>query len=319
MSAAGSMSQRACCAPESQWRRNVTTPPRPVGFDAGTAETASMVLVPGGTFTSGTDLDEGYPADGEGPARPVTLSPFWMDACAVSNADFGAFVAATGYVTEAEREGWSFVFAGLLPDEFEETRGVVDAPWWRQVFAANWRAPEGPQSNLAGREDHPVIHVSWFDASAYAAWAGKRLPSEAEWEYAARGGLEGRRYPWGDELRPGGDHHCNIWQGTFPSRNDREDGYYGTAPVTAYAPNGFGLYNMVGNAWEWCGDWFTPSVDLEPPPNPTGPPVGTHRVMRGGSYLCHESYCLRYRVAARSANTPESTTGNLGFRCARDA
>ena len=280
---------------------------------------APMSFIPGGEFLMGTDTGEGYPADGEGPARLVKLRPFFMDTMAVSNERFSAFIADTSYVTGAEREGWSFVFAGLLPDDFEDTRAVADAPWWRQVFGATWRTPEGPQSSLSGRAAHPVVHISWADASAYAAWAGKRLPSEAEWERAARGGLDGARYPWGDELTPADVHRCNIWQGTFPRENTLGDGFYGTAPVDSYEANGFGLYNMVGNAWEWCADWFSPYHDLADRVDPRGPAMATSRVMRGGSYLCHESYCFRYRVAARSANTPGSTTGNLGFRCARDA
>jgi sulfatase modifying factor 1 len=266
----------------------------------------------------GTDDRLGYPADGEGPVRPVTLSPFWIDVAAVTNRQFAEFVDATGYVTDAERDARSFVFGGLLPDDFPETRAIAAAPWWREVLAADWRHPEGPQSNLSRRDDHPVVHTSWLDAMAYAAWFGKRLPTEAEWEYAARGGLVQQRYPWGDELTPNGEHRCNVWQGTFPSTNTIDDGYYGTAPVQAYPPNAYGLYNMCGNAWEWCSDWFTSRFARDEQTDPTGPAFGTHRVIRGGSYLCHESYCFRYRVAARSSNTPDSSTGNMGFRCVRD-
>jgi formylglycine-generating enzyme len=279
-----------------------------------------MVLLPGGPFRMGTDDGVGYPADGEGPVREVTLDPFWIDATAVTNAQFASFVAETGYVTDAERLGWSFVFAGLLPDDFEDTAGVASAPWWRQVHGATWQHPEGAQSGITSLADHPVVHLSHDDAFAFCGWAGKRLPTEAEWEYAARGGLDQKRYPWGDELTPAGEQRCNIWQGEFPSRNSLEDGYYGTGPVDVFAPNGYGLYNMSGNVWEWCADWFSPRYHCDGPhQNPVGPPSGTHRVIRGGSYLCHESYCFRYRVAARSANTPNSSTGNQGFRCAADA
>lgn len=275
-----------------------------------------MVRIPGGTFLMGTDSHEGYASDGEGPVRTVTVSPFWIDMQAVTNASFGDFVAATGYRTEAERFGWSFVFGGLLPEDFPPTRGVAAAPWWRQVEGADWLHPEGPLSDIANRGNHPVVHISWQDATAYCEWAGRRLPTEAEWEYAARGGLVQKRYPWGDELMPGGEHRCNIWQGDFPSMNTLDDGFYGTAPADAFAPNGFGLYNMTGNTWEWCADWFDVAHGAAPQLDPQGPAMGTHRVIRGGSYLCHESYCYRYRVAARSASTPDSTTGNTGFRCA---
>ena len=277
-------------------------------------------LLPGAEFLMGTDDELGYPEDGEGPVRAVRVNAFSIDARAVSNQDFAVFVDATGRITDAQRFGWSFVFAGFLPDGFPPTRGVAHAPWWRQVQGADWRHPEGPQSGIDTRLEHPVVHVSWRDAMAYCAWAGTRLPTEAEWEYAARGGLEQQRYPWGDELTPHGEHRANVWQGRFPRENTRKDGYYGTAPVDAFPPNGYGCYNMTGNVWQWCGDWFSASWHLRGPrDNPTGPPRGDQKVMRGGSYLCHESYCFRYRVAARSSNSPDSGTGNLGFRCVRDA
>jgi sulfatase modifying factor 1 len=245
----------------------------------------------------GSEDPEGFPADGEGPVREVVVAPFAIDTFAVSNARFAAFASATGYQTEAERFGWSFVFAGLLPDDFPPTRALAAAPWWRQVHGADWAHPEGPGSTIDDRLGHPVVHVTQNDALAYCAWAGLRLPTEAEWELAARGGLVGARYPWGDELTPGGEHRCNIWQGDFPTRNTLEDGFLGTAPVDAFPPNGFGLHNVSGNVWEWCA----------------GAPV-----QRGGSYLCHASYCNRYRVAARSVSSADSSSGNVGFRCAAD-
>jgi formylglycine-generating enzyme required for sulfatase activity len=279
-----------------------------------------MVRLEGGRFLMGTADDRGYPADGESPAHDVRLRPFWIDTVTVTNARFREFVDQTGHVTAAESFGWSFVFGGLLPDQFPDTAGVVAAPWWRQVFGADRAHPEGPHSAVAGREDHPVVHVSWDDAQAYCAWAGGRLPTEAEWEYAARGGLVQQRFPWGEELEPGGLHVMNVWQGQFPAENTEADGWYGTAPVDAYPPNGYGLHNPTGNVWEWCSDWFDPGYyGSSPAEDPPGPPAGTHRVMRGGSYLCHESYCSRYRVAARSANTPDASTGTLGFRTVRDA
>lgn len=285
---------------------------------------SGMVTIPAGTFLMGCNRGEGHAADGEGPSRPVHLDAFLLEACAVSNARFARFVAATGYRTEAERIGWSFVFAGLLPDDFEETRAIAAAPWWRQVMGADWCHPEGPHSDIASRTDHPVVQVSHNDALAFCAWAGKRLPTEAEWEKAARGGLVGARFPWGDEETPGGVHRCNVWQGRFPDLNTRADGHYGTAPVDAFAPNGFGLYDMAGNAWEWCADWFSRDrglprrIDDTRVNNPMGPADGELRAMRGGSYLCHPSYCWRYRCAARSAATPDSASGHIGFRCAAD-
>jgi formylglycine-generating enzyme required for sulfatase activity len=290
-----------------------------VGADG---STEAMIPLQGGSFLMGTEAPDGFPADGEGPVREVTLDPFWIDPVAVSNERFGEFAAATGHVTDAEHHGWSFVFAGLLPDDFPETRGVAQAPWWRQVPGADWRHPEGPQSDLEGRLDHPVVHVSHSDSVAFCEWAGLRLPTEAEWEFAARGGFAQKRFPWGDELEPGGEHRMNVWQGTFPSQNKLGDGYLGTAPVDAFPANGYGLHNMSGNVWEWCADWFHPSFHAAadaPRRNPGGPPAGEARVTRGGSYLCHDSYCNRYRVAARSSNEPHDSTGNLGFRCARGA
>jgi formylglycine-generating enzyme len=278
-----------------------------------------MIVLAGGTFLMGTE-GEGFPADGEGPVREVTLRPFAIDAYAVTNERFATFVQATGYKTEAERYGWSFVFAGLLPDNFPPTRAVAQTPWWRQVYRTSWRQPEGPGSTIAARMNHPVVHVSWNDAQAYCTWAAARLPTEAEWEYAARGGLVQQRFPWGDDLTPNGTHMCNIWQGSFPNINTKEDGYLGTAPVDAFRPNGFGLYNMAGNVWEWCDDWFSPTFPRSGPrENPRGPAAGSNKAIRGGSYLCHETYCNRYRVAARSSNTPDSTTGHMGFRCVHNS
>ena len=278
------------------------------------------VRVLGGTFLMGTDAPDGYPADGEGPAHEVALSPFSIAPYAVSNAEFAAFVATTGHRTAAEAFGWSFVFSGFLPDDFPATRGVAQSPWWRQVEGADWAHPEGPDSSFDGRSDHPVVHVSWDDARAFCAWDGTRLATEAEWEFAARGGLAGHHFPWGDDLEPEGEHRMNVFQGTFPTHNTRADGYAGTAPVNAFPPNGYGLYQMTGNVWEWTADWFDPAYYAQSPrEDPHGPGDGAARVMRGGSYLCHASYCNRYRVDARSANTPDSSTGNLGFRVASAA
>jgi sulfatase modifying factor 1 len=285
-----------------------------------TVDAPDVARLDGVEFLMGNEGPDAYTGDGEGPVHPVALRPFGIDVTVVTNAAFTEFVRTTGHVTEAERFGWSFVFAGLLPDEFPDTRGVAESTWWRQVYGAEWRHPEGPHSGIADRLDHPVVHVSWNDAQAYCRWVGRRLPTEAEWEYAARGGLEGRSFPWGDDLEPEGRHRMNVWQGEFPAHNTCADGHYGTAPVDAFAPNGYGLHGMTGNVWEWCSDWYGAAYyQTSPHDNPGGPTSGTARVMRGGSYLCHASYCRRYRVAARSANAPDSTTGNLGFRCVSDA
>ena len=281
---------------------------------------ARMVELPGGTFLMGTDYAEGFPDDGEGPVREVTLAPFRIDVKPVTNEVFAKFVAATGYVTEAEKFGWSFVFWLHIPkSRFKELveNTVAAAPWWCKVHGAKWDTPEGPGSSVAGREQHPVVHVSWNDAQAFCAWSGQRLPTEAEWEYAARGGLVQKIYPWGDSLRPGGKHRCNIWQGEFPNKDTGEDGWKGTCPVDAFQANEYGLFSVTGNVWEWNADWFDRAFHADGPrENPRGPEMGSAKVMKGGSFLCHKSYCNRYRVAARSSNTPDSSTSNIGFRCA---
>ncbi|MBO0600617.1 formylglycine-generating enzyme family protein [Sporosarcina sp. E16_3] len=280
--------------------------------------TFEMVYLSGGEFRMGTNNTDGFPADGEGPIREVNLQPFYMDKYAVTNAEYLEFVTATNYKTEAEHFGWSFVFYSFLSKQMAKDvkQTVAGTPWWAVVEGAYWGQPEGADSSIANRLEHPVVHISWNDALAYCKWIGKRLPTEAEWEYAARGGLEQNTFPWGNELTPNGEHQCNIWQGEFPNMNTSEDGYAGTAPVDTYKPNDFGLYNMSGNVWEWCSDWFATSIHNKGGlNNPKGPQFGKSKVMRGGSYLCHKSYCNRYRVAARSSNTADSSTGNIGFRC----
>ena len=287
---------------------------------AGGPSPDTLVTVSGGRSLIGDESEWSYPGDGEGPVHEVELTAYRIQRCAVSNGQFAEFVGATGWRTDAERFKWSFVFGGLLPDDFPPTRGVEGAPWWRQVMGADWSHPEGPHSDLSERQDHPVVHVSWNDAQAYCAWTGTRLPTEAEWEVAARGGRVGAPFPWGDELEPDGRHQMNVFQGEFPGGNTAADGYLGTAPVDAFEPNGFGLHNVCGNVWEWCADW----LDLEyyrtaPELAPEGPKSGSLRVQRGGSYLCHASYCRRYRVSARFGNEPDSSSGNVGFRVASDS
>lgn len=274
-------------------------------------------VIPTGSFQMGDAFGEGYPADGELPVHTVQLDAFRIDTTAVTNRMFSAFVKATGYRTEAELYGSSAVFHLVLTPPARKTARPVDGtPWWLNVRGADWAHPGGPTTQWTDTPEHPVVHVSHNDALAYCRWAGRRLPTEAEWECAARGGLTGRRYPWGDELLgSGGEHRCNIWQGTFPGENTQSDGYLATAPVKSFQPNGYGLFETSGNVWEWCSDWFLPKYYRNSPiHNPQGPTIGAGRVMRGGSYLCHDSYCNRYRVAARTSNSPESSSGNCGFR-----
>jgi len=241
----------------------------------------------------------------------VTLRPYEIDVTTVTVADFRAFAAATGFRTEAETFGWSAVFHLAVSDPDQVVGRMAATPWWLGVSGADWAHPDGPSS--VAHDDHPVVHVSWNDAQAYCAWAARRLPTEAEWECAARAGLPSARYPWGDELPA--EWACNIWQGEFPVANSGADGWLTTAPARSYEPNGYGLYQPVGNVWEWCADWFAPNYyEHSPVDSPPGPALGAARVIRGGSYLCHDSYCNRYRNAARSSNTPDSSTGNTGFR-----
>uniref|UniRef100_A0A663M5L1 Sulfatase modifying factor 1 n=1 Tax=Athene cunicularia TaxID=194338 RepID=A0A663M5L1_ATHCN len=238
-----------------------------------------MVAIPGGVFTMGTDEPD-IQQDGEWPARRVHVNSFYMDQYEVSNEEFERFVNSTGYVTEAEKFGDSFVFEGMLSEEVKADihQAVAAAPWWLPVKGANWRHPEGPDSSISNRMDHPVLHVSWNDAVAFCTWAGKRLPTEAEWEYSCRGGLENRLFPWGNKLQPRGEHYANIWQGVFPTNNTAEDGYKGTAPVTAFPPNGYGLYNIVGNAWEWTSDWWAVHHSTDEVHNPVSILSASHEL-----------------------------------------
>lgn len=277
----------------------------------------SGVSLPGGTFSMGDAFGEGYPQDGEGPVHDVAISPFQMDATTVTNAEFHRFVEATGFRTESEEYSFSAVFHLLVEaDDLDILGRSSEVPWWITVRGADWAHPRGPRSSWEEDPQLPVVQVSFNDAIAYCHWAGRSLPSEAQWEYAARGGLESRRYAWGDDLLgPEGEHLCNIWQGRFPLQNTLDDGYLGPAPVATFPANGFGLQEMAGNVWEWCADWFDPTYYRHSPgQDPAGPDTGSARVMRGGSFLCHDSYCNRYRVSARSANTPDSGSSNVGFR-----
>lgn len=301
-----------------------------------------MVFLPGGTYRMGSDRHYRE----EAPAHRVSVDGFWIDRTPVTNAQFRAFVRATGHVTLAEQTPRAQDYPGARPHMlragslvFTPPRHPVDLhdvhAWWRLRFGAQWRRPLGPGSSIAGLDDHPVVHVAFADAAAYAAWAGKSLPSEAEWEYAARGGLDGADFAWGDTLTPGGRHMANTWQGAFPHENLAEDGYQRTSPVTAFPPNGYGLHDMIGNVWEWTSDFFAPSHALDAarpcciPQNPRGgreeasydpthPAIPIpRRVVKGGSHLCAPNYCRRYRPAARQPHPIDTSTSHIGFRCVK--
>ncbi|WP_268928520.1 formylglycine-generating enzyme family protein [Microbacterium sp. KUDC0406] len=294
----------SCCAP-SRPRHSRSLPvsaaaPQSPEHRSTDRHRICQTRIPAGSFLMGDSSGDANVGDGETPRHGVALGRFDIDVTTVTNSDFLRFVSDTGHRTEAENFGFSAVFQGALAARDDDIIGrAPGTPWWWGVRGADWRHPRGPLSDLDGLADHPVVHVSWNDANAYCAWAGRRLPTEAEWEYAARGGIESAKYPWGDREIDDGGWRANIWQGTFPHENSGEDGWLTTAPVRTFEPNGYGLWQMVGNVWEWCGDWFTPK---------------STRVLRGGSFLCHDSYCNRYRNSARSSNTPDSSMANAGFR-----
>jgi formylglycine-generating enzyme required for sulfatase activity len=299
-----------------------------------------MIWIEGGAFRMGSDRH--YPE--EAPAHRVACDGFWIDSTPVPNRQYRDFVRATGHVTTPERIPDAEDYPGALPHMLFAGSLVFSAPrhavhlrdwsqWWRFTKGADWRHPYGPGSSINGLDNHPVVHVSFADAQAYATWAGKDLPTEAEWEYAARGGLDGAEYAWGDEFTPGGHHLANTWQGEFPHRNLADDGFERTSPVKAFPPNGYGLYDMIGNVWEWTADWWSPKHEADAPKacciphNPRGAPeAASHdpaqpniriprKVLKGGSHLCAPNYCRRYRPAARHAEPVDTSTSHVGFRC----
>lgn len=276
-----------------------------------------MIPLKGGFFEMGARRSK-YAADLDSPPRRVALSEYQMAKFTVTNGMFARFIEESGYRTTAEREGWSFVFHLMLADPQAHSNAPAGTPWWRQVMGACWSAPEGPGSDIHKRADHPVTHVSWDDAQAFCDFTQTRLPTEAEWEFAARAARKHAKYPWGNQVTPNGQHRHNVWQGNFPLENTAEDGFAGTAPVDAFAPNDFGFHNMTGNVWEWCADGFGPLPYARHPPlrDPKNNADTARKVIRGGSYLCHPSYCERFYVHSRSHNTADSSTGNTGFRLA---
>jgi len=280
----------------------------------------NTVLIEAATFNMGTDQPV-FKADGEMPSREVKLKSFYLDVQEVSNNDFAKFVESKKYITEAETFGNSFVADFYLSDAVKAgiSQAVADAPWWLPVSGANWRHPEGEGSDIIARGDHPVVHVSWNDAVKYCKWAGKRLPTEAEWEMACRNGKQNRLFPWGNKWKPKDQFFANIWTGEFPVLDDGTDGFAGTGPADMFPQTDSGLKNMIGNVWEWTEDWWTTRHSSERSEDPVGPAGGTDKVKKGGSFMCHKEYCYRYRCAARSQNTPDSSAHNLGFRCATDA
>lgn len=310
----------SCCAPSRPERGEIspadTPPPPPGGSGRGAAQ--GVIRVTGGRSFVGTHAPE-IPQDGEGPERAVILADFGLEAETVTVARFAEFVAATGYVTEAERFGWTAVFFGDRQHLDAAAAAGSALPWWHRVEGACWRAPEGPGSSIEARLDHPVTQVSWADANAFAAWVGGRLPTEAEWEHAARAGASRRRFPWGEQEPDDDTILANIWQGSFPHRNTLADGYARTAPARSFEPNPLGFYNMAGNVWEWTHDPFrVRSLSMQARQRNAAALANADKVLKGGSFLCHISYCYRYRIAARMALSPDSAASNAGFRVAYD-
>ena len=307
-----------CCAPVRNQQQQVKSVVEPSAVRCAESRRPKARLIPGGRAYVGT-REPGIRDDGETPLRRVRVKPFRMSQTAITNAEFHQFIEETGYVTEAERFGWSFVFWSQVPSDIKSTQGVVGIEWWRRVHGANWRDVNGPGTqDSAWSPEHPVVHVSWNDATVYARWAGGRLATEVEWEHAARGGLGEVKFPWGnDEPDDTASLPCNIWQGKFPESNTAADGYIATAPARSFEPNGYGLYNLCGNVWEWTAEDYSNSSKNPKVRSRTRTMKG-YKLSKGGSFLCHKSYCYRYRIAARTGSTPDSSTTHQGFRVVWD-
>ncbi|MDQ3010530.1 MAG: formylglycine-generating enzyme family protein [Acidobacteriota bacterium] len=348
-----SASEKAACEtqPSSRAAAIANAKPAAIQIVKGSGATAGMVWIPTGEYMMGASAKDDAARADEHPAHKVSVDGFWMDETEVTNAQFAAFVNATGYVTTAERApDWEEMKKQLPPGThkpppsvlvpgslvFKHPNGPVPldnvANWWAYTPHANWRQPEGAGSSITGEDNFPAVHISWDDAMDYAKWAGKRLPTEAEWEWAARGGIHDATFAWGNEPIDQGEIKANTWQGRFPEQNTKRDGFYGAAPVRSFKPNGYGLFEMAGNVWEWCVDWYRPdyfaqTARAEGIKNPQGPdtsfdpdePMVPKRVQRGGSFLCHDSYCASYRLAARMKASPDTSLSHAGFRCAKSA
>ena len=310
----------SCCSPQRP--DGVSRAISPVFFQEANLTKSNFVTIPAGEFLMGTDQPF-YPTDGESPSRSVWLDEFKISQFSVTNSEFAAFIEATGYQTEAEIYGWSYVFNGFIDETTasKQVAGVAaSAPWWLAIEGAYWFKPFGNSKTIEDILNHPVVHVTHNDALEFCRWSGYKLPTEAQWEKASRGGLSGKLFPWGDSLLVDDSHQANIWQGEFPHLNTNEDGYFGTAPVDSFVANNFGLFNTVGNVWEWTNDfwsarWHIPE-SVETRRNPAGPHKESgNRVLKGGSFMCHDSYCYRYRNSARTFNSPNTSTSHIGFRC----
>lgn len=344
-----SEAEKAACETQPPSRAAALIKSANVQIVRGSGETEGMVWIPAGEFMMGANANDEMARTDELPSHKVIVDGFWMDETEITNAQFAAFVKATGYVTTAEKSpDWEEMKKQLPPGTpkpppevmvpgslvFKQPGGPVPldnaAYWWAYTAGANWRHPEGPGSSIEGKDNHPVVQISWDDAAAYAKWAGKRLPTEAEWEWAARGGIANAMFAWGDEPIDQGQTKANTWQGHFPDQNTKRDGYYTSAPVRSFKPNGYGLYEIAGNVWEWTADWYRPDYFAainrpEGIKNPKGPdssfdpdePTVPKRVQRGGSFLCHDSYCASYRVSARMKASPDTGLSHAGFRCVK--